>query len=160
MRVMRKALCATVLGVLALPGTAAAVDTTSEVTGTVGSELSLAVGTPSPMVLTHATPGTASSLVTVTSTATSWTLSITDASATTPGKMDRLIGGGPTSLANPLQWKLNSSGTYNNLSGTPATVTTGSLVGTALVDFRQTLEATEDVEVTDTYGLTVTYTVT
>lgn len=162
MGVMRKqkAIVAGVLGALALPGSALAVDTTSDVTGAVGSELSLAVATPAAMTMTHAASGTTSSLVTVTSTQLSWTLSIRDAGLTTPGYMDRVAGAGPSSLGNPLQWKLTTSGTYNNLSSTAATVTTGSLVGTALVDFRQTLGASEAVQVTDTYSLTATYTVT
>jgi hypothetical protein len=46
------------------------------------------------------------------------------------------------------------------LSATPATVTTGSLVGTALVDLRQTLAAADSVAVADTYNLTATFTVT
>lgn len=160
MGVMRKALCAAVLGALALPGSALAVDTTSTVSGAVGSELSLSVAAPSAMTMTHATPGSTSSTVTVTSTALSWTLSIRDAGATTPGYMDRVTGTGPAGLANPLQWKLGSSGTYNNLSATAATITTGSLVQAVQVDFRQTLGASEAVTATDTYGLTATYTVT
>jgi len=160
MSVMRRALCAAVLGVFALPGSALAIDTTSDVTGAVGSELSLAVATPAAMTFTHATPGTTTSLVTVTSTALSWTLSIRDAGATTPGQMDRVTGSGPATLTNPLQWKLSTASTYNNLSGTAATVTTGSLVGAVLLDFRQPLTASESVQFGDTYGLTATYTVT
>ena len=159
MGVMRKALCAAVFGALALPGSALAVDTTSTVSGAVGSELSLAVAAPSVMTLTHSTPGTASSLVTVTSTSLSWTLSIRDA-VTTPGLMDRVLGSGPDTLTNPLQWKLSTSGTYNDLTASAATVKTGSLVGTALVDFRQALGASEPVQAADTYNLTATYTVT
>jgi hypothetical protein len=157
---MRKALCAAVLGALVLPGSALAVDTTSTVAGAVGSELSLAVAAPAAMTLTHSTPGTASSLVTVTSTAPSWTLSIRDAGATSPGLMDRVTGTGPSSLGTPLEWKLSSSGTYNDLTSSPATVRTGSFVGTAQVDFRQALGATENVNVADVYNLTATYTVT
>ena len=159
MGVMRKALCAAVLGALALPGSALAVDTTSTVAGAVGSELSLAVAVPAVMTLTHSTPGTASSLVTVTSTSPSWTLSIRDAGATSPGLMDRVSGSGPTSLGNALEWKL-SSGSYTNLTSSPATVTTGSFVGAAQVDFRQALGASENVNVADVYNLTATYTVT
>lgn len=159
MGVMRKALCAAVLGALALPGSALAVDTPSTVVGAVGSELSLAVAAPAAMTLTHSTPGTASSLVTVTSTSPSWTLSIRDAGATSPGVMDRVSGIGPTALSNPLEWKL-SSGSYANLTSSPATVTTGSFVGTAQVDFRQALGASENVNVADVYNLTATYTVT
>lgn len=158
MGVIRKALVASVLGMLALPGTSLAADTV--VGGTVGSELSLAVATPAVMSLTHATPGTTSSLVTVTSTQPSWDLKISDGSGTTPGFMDRVLGSGPASLTNPLKWKLSTSGTYNNLSATPTTVTTGSLVGAALVDFRQDLAAGDNVASADTYNLTATFTVT
>jgi hypothetical protein len=112
------------------------------------------------MTMTHAGAGTTSSLVTVTSTQPSWTLKVNDGSGTTPGFMDRVTGTGPASLTNPLQWKLSTSGTYNNLSATPATVTTGSLVGAALVDFRQDLAAADAVAATDTYNLTATFTVT
>ncbi|HVE67942.1 MAG TPA: hypothetical protein VNB64_05110 [Solirubrobacteraceae bacterium] len=157
---MRKALCAAVLGALALPGSALAADTTSDITGSVGSELSLSVAAPAAMTMTHATAGTSSSLVTVTSTSPTWTLSIRDASATTPGQMDRVSGTGPASLSSPLEWKLNGAGSYNNLTATAATVTTGSLLGTVLMDFRQAVGTTEAVRAADTYSLTATYTVT
>lgn len=161
MGVMRKALCVAVLGAMALPGSALAADTTSTVSGAIGSELSLAVATPAVMTITHSTPGTTSSLVTVTSTSLSWTLSIRDASGSaTPGHMSRVTGGGPDTLENPLEWSLNGSGTFQGLTASPATVKTGALVGTALVDFRQPLGATEGVNATDTYNLTATYTVT
>lgn len=158
MRVMRKATIVAAVGMLALPTSALAVDTTSEVTGAVGSELSVSVAAPAAMTITHAQAGLTSSLVTVTSTE-SWTLSIKDASLITPGQMDRLTGTGPTSLASPLQWRLSGASTYNNLSGTAATVKTGSLVGEALVEFNQPVGASEAVKATDTYGLTATYTV-
>jgi len=161
MGVMRKALCAAVLGCLALPGSALAVDTTSTVVGAVGSELSLAVAAPAAMTMTHSTPGTTSSVVSVVSTSPSWTLSVRDGDAdATPGLMNRVLGSGPANLSNPLQWKLSSAGTFNDLTASPATVRTGSLVGTAQVDFRQALGASEAVSATDTYNLTVTYTVT
>ncbi len=160
MGVMRKALCAAVLGALALPGAASAAEATSDVTGAIGSELSISVATPAAMVMTRGGAGVTSSLVTVTSTQVSWTLSIRDDSATTPGHMDRLTGTGPASLEKPLQWSLNGSGQSFDLSATPATVKTGSLVDTALVDFKQELGASEDVKATDTYKLTATYTVT
>ncbi len=160
MGVMRKALCAAVLGALALPGAASAAETTSDVSGTIGSELSLSASAPAAMVMTRAAAGTATSELTVSSTQPLWTLSIRDASATTPGHMDRVTGTGPASLANPLQWSLSGSGQYYNLSGTPATVKTGALVETMNLDFRQTLGATEGVAAADTYKLTATYTVT
>jgi hypothetical protein len=156
---MRKAIVPAVLGALALPGSAMAVDTTAPVGAAVGSELSLAVATPAVMTLTHATPGTASSLVTVTSTQPTWTLSIRDAGVTTPGHLDRGVGTGPSSLSNPLEWRL-SGGSYNNLTATAAPVTTGSLVGTALVEYRQALASTEQVNAAETYSLTSTFTVT
>jgi len=157
---MRKALCAAVVGALALPGSALAVDSTSVVSGAVGSELSLAVAAPAVMTMTHSTPGTSSSLVTVTSTSPTWTLSIRDAGATSPGLMDRVSGSGPIALSTPLEWKLSTSGTYNDLTSSAATVKTGSLVGTAQVDFRQPLGASENVNAADVYNLTATYTVT
>jgi hypothetical protein len=144
---------------LAQPATALASTTASVVSGTVGSELSVAAATPAAMTLTHATPGTTSSLVTVTSTQPSWTLQINSGDAT-PGHMDRVLGSGPATLSNPLEWRLDPSGSYSDLSATPATVTTGSLVGTALVDFRQSLAASDGVSATDSYSETVTYTVT
>ena len=159
MRVMRKATIVAAVGMLALPASALAVDTTSQVTGAIGSELSLSVATPAAMTMTHAQAGATSSLVTVTSTELSWTLSIRDASATTPGQMDRLTGTGPSSLASPLQWRLSGASSYNNLSGTAATVKSGTLIDTALVEFNQPLGASEAVNATDTYGLTATYTV-
>lgn len=157
---MRKVACAVALALLAVPASASAANTSAVVSGTVGSELSIAAATPAAMTLTHATPGLTSSLVTVTSTQPSWTLQVSDQGATTPGYMDRVTGSGPSSLGKPLEWSLDGSGTYSNLSSSPATVTTGSLVGTALVDFRQALGASDAVSATDTYGLTVTYTVT
>jgi hypothetical protein len=147
--------------VAVLPATAGAASTTSVVTGVVGSELSLSAATPSNIALTHAVAGTASSVITVTSTQTSWTLKIKDAGATTPGQMDKTSGaaGSPSSLANALDWRL-TAGSFAALSGSDATVTTGSLVGTATVDFRQALGATEGVTDGDVYSLTATYTVT
>lgn len=159
MRVMRKALCAAVLGAMALPGSALAADTTSTVAGAIGSELSLAVAAPAVMTMTHSTPGTASSLVTVVSTSPSWTLSIRDAGSS-PGLMDKVTGTGPGALSNPLEWSLNGSGTFANLTASPATVKTGAFVGTALVDFRQSIATSEAVNAADTYNLTATYTVT
>src|SRR5437588_4994 len=94
MGLMRKLLPVTVLVLALLQGSALAANTTSVVSGTVGSEVSVVAATPSAMVLTHATPGTTASLVTVTSTQPSWTLEIASADATT-GHMDRVTGSGP-----------------------------------------------------------------
>jgi hypothetical protein len=143
---------------LALPGSALAATSTSIVSATVGSELSLAVATPGVMTLTHSTPGSANSLVTVTSTQPSWTLSIADQN-TGAGAGHMLKALTSTPLQNALQWSPDNS-TFTGLSGTPATVGTGSMIGTKTVYFNQPLGAAESVAVGDSYLLTVAYTVT
>jgi hypothetical protein len=146
-----------IVATAALSGTALAASTTSIVTATVGSEVSLAVGTPAVMSLSHSTPATSSSLVTVTSTQPSWTLSIADANTgANAGHMLNAVGGAP--LAGALQWSKDGS-TFSDLSATPATAKTGSLVDTQTVWFRQALGATEDVTLGDLFQLTVGYTV-
>jgi hypothetical protein len=160
MGVMRKALCAAVLGALALPGSAVAAETTSDVAGAVGSELSISAQSPGAMVMTRGAEGSTSSVVTVTSTHAAWTLSIRDDDPATPGRMDRVTGSGPSSLGEPLEWSLNGSGVYTNLSATPAAVRTGSFVESVQVDFRQRLTVSEDVAANETYKLTATYSVT
>lgn len=151
------------LAALAVPSSAAAASSssTSDLTGTVISELSLAVGTPGLLNLDHSPSGaTTSSLVTVTSTSPTWTLSVSDADATTPGRMDACGGTGtPASLANALQWAPDGS-TFADLTGTPATVGTGSLIDTETVTYKQVLDPGEDVTFGDCYQLTATYTVT
>ncbi len=155
----------TAVAALALPAGAQAADSTSVVTGTVATELSLGVTTPAALAFSHAAPATASSVATVTSTQTLWTLSISDAAGTggaNPGKMLKTAGAGPatvgTPLANALQWS-PQGGTLAALSGTPATVGTGTLVGTKTVTFSQALGATENVTAGDAYALTAKYTV-
>ncbi len=148
---------------LALPSAAQAVDTTSLVTGTVGTELSLAVAAPAAMSLSHAAPATTSSVITVTSTQVAWTLSVSDNNtATNVGKMLKTAGTGAAAvgapLANALQWAPNGT-TFSSLTGTPATVGTGTLVGTQTVTWRQSLAATENVTTGDVYALTAKYTV-
>lgn len=163
MRISRLPLAATALAALtalALPGQALAVDLTTTASGTVAPELSLSVTTPAAMTFSPSTDGTSSSAVTVTSTAASWTLSVRDASLTTPGYMDRVTGTGPTSLASPLEWKLSTSSTWTGLSGTAATVATGSLIDTKTVDLRQQIGATEAVAAGDAYSIVLTFTVT
>jgi hypothetical protein len=144
---------------LALPGSAlAATTSTSIVSATVGSELSLAVATPGVMTLTHSTPGSTSSLVTVTSTQPSWTLSIADQNTgLNAGHMLKAVGSTP--LQSALQWSPDNS-TFTGLSGTPATVGTGALIGTKTVYFNQPLGASDTAAAGDSYLLTVAYTVT
>lgn len=155
------------LGLLIAPGASAATSSTdSTVSGLGGTELSLSAATPAALTLTHSLAGTSTSLVTVTSTSPSWTLSVSDADASgsgTPGYMDKvncvggaLLGG---SLSNPLEWSSDGS-TFNALSGTPATVKTGSLVDAQTVTYRQSLGASDAVATGDCYSLTATYTVT
>ena len=160
----RNLVAATAIGaVLALPSAAQAVDTTSLVTGTVGTELSLAVAAPAAMSLSHAAPATTSSLITVTSTQVSWTLSVSDNNtATNAGKMLKTAGTGVATLGAPLtnalQWAPDGT-TFSSLSATPATVGTGTLVGTKTVTWRQALAATENVTTGDAYALTAKFTV-
>jgi hypothetical protein len=161
---MTRLLLFAVLASMALPSVASAADTkTSAVTGTIGDELSLAVATPALLTFTHTTPGTASSLATVTSTHASWTLSIADNnSGTNSGHMLKTAGAGAaavgTPLNNALQWK--STGSYADLTGSGATVKTGSLIGTATIDYEQSLGASENVTLSDAYLVTVKLTVT
>lgn len=126
----------------------------------------LSVSIPTPpvqMTITHATPGTSSMIVSVVSVLT-YTMTIHDGSATTPGFMDRvtcattsLVGG---SLGRPLHWASPTTGASGDLSATPATVATGVLLDTVQVDFTQTLDAAESVAQGDCYYLPVTITVT
>lgn len=162
MKRLRIATPVALLALAALPAVAPAATTTSDVTGVVGTELSLAVSAPALMSFTPSTDGTSSSAVTITST-TSWTLTIADAGATTPGQMDKVdcvtrtaLGG---SLANALQWADAAAGTSGNLSATPATVATGSLVSVRTVGYTQPVGAAESVAAGDCYQLTATYTV-
>jgi hypothetical protein len=148
-----------------LPASANAATTAAPtVSGVVGSELSVAVSTPpTPMALTHAAAGTSAAALSIVST-TPWTLTIHDAGATTPGQMDKVnctthaaLGG---SLANALQWSNSLDATKSGgLSGTPATVATGSLVGAVAVGFSQSLGASEALNATDCYELQATFTV-
>lgn len=166
---------AAVVATAALAGPASAANSNSLVVGTVGTELSLAVGAPAAMTFTHSTPGTASSLVTVTSTNPTWTLSIKDggngAADTTLGRMDRCtvdtsvvppvvtaIANPLVSLTNPLQWNVDN-GAYSNLSGSDATVRAGALVEAHTVGFQQSLAAAEDVPSGTVYCANVAYTV-
>lgn len=160
---------AATLALLAVPGTALAAteSSDSDVTGVVAANLALSVGTPAQMSLTHISNATSTSLVTVTSTSLSWTLSIRDQDASlsgTPGRMDKvncvtgaLLGG---SLESPIEWSGNLGSTYSNLTGTPATVMTGSLVDAKTVTYRQVLGASEDVAAGECYKLRATFTVT
>jgi hypothetical protein len=149
---------------LILPTSALAANTTSLVTGTVGTELSISAATPAVMTLTHATAGTTNQVVTVISTQASWTLSIADNNTgTNAGHMLKTAGTGSATTGSPLNlalgWGTSSGGPFNNLTGSAATVGTGSLVGTKTVYLQQALNELEQVTAGDTYSLTLNYTV-
>jgi hypothetical protein len=141
---------------LAAPASATA-SGTSPVVAAIGSEVAITAATPSVMTLSHAGAGASSSIVTVTATLPSWTLSIADQNTgANAGHLLKTVGGTP--LANPLQWSADNV-TFNALSGAPATVGTGSLVGVKTVYFNQSLGSLEDVAAGDSYTLTIVYTV-
>jgi hypothetical protein len=150
---------------LTLSPSALAAGGTSDATGLVGADLSVAAATPALMTFTPSTPGTSSSVVTVTSTQPSWNLTVHDSGVTTPGQMDRVncVTRAPLgdSLDNALSWSAPAAGTSGSLSGTPATVkANGSLVASVTVNFTQPIGATEDLTAGDCYGVTLTWTVT
>lgn len=156
---LRSLVIAGIAAAAAAPSSALAVETDSTVTGTAGTELSLAVAAPAAMTFTPTTDGTTSSLITVTSTQASWTLSVFEKGAGSPvvagdGKLSANVGG--AALANPLKWKVGATA-YTALTGTAATVSTGTLVDTRTVDFLQEINATEDLTAADAYSAILTY---
>jgi hypothetical protein len=155
----RAAVCGLITGLLAIaaPSAASAIGTTSIVSGTIGSELSLSVAPPVAMVLTHGEAGASSSAVKVVSTDPSWTLSVADHNTgANAGHMIKLAGS--KVLDDPLEWSVNDT-SFSTLSGSPATVASGSLVGSKTVYFRQALSPEDEVAEGESYSLTVAYTV-
>jgi hypothetical protein len=164
MRAPRAGLVAAVAAAaLALPASATAASTNSQVTGITGAELSLVAATPAQMVITHAVPGATSSLVAVTSTQPAWNLSIKDGGGdATLGRMDKcnalgVLDNPLASLTNPLEWKVGANA-FAPLSGVDAAVGAGSLVQAYTVDFQQSLGTAEAVTAGSLYCLSVTYT--
>jgi hypothetical protein len=148
---------------LALPGVSQAAESTSLVGGVVGSEISVVAATPVALSLSHASPATASTVVTVTSTQPSWTLSISDNNTgSNSGHILKTAGTGAAAVDSPLgsalQWSPDGA-SFFDLTGTPAEVGTGSLVGTKTVTYKQALGSTEDVSTGDAYQLTTKLTV-
>jgi hypothetical protein len=147
---------------VALPGSALAATSSNDVAGTVGSELSVSATAPGAMSFSPSTDGLSSSTVTVSSTQSAWTLSISDAGATTPGQLDkvdcttRVASSG--SLASALGWA--GPALSGSLSDTAATVKSGASVEDVAVSFTQAIGATEDLVADDCYQLAVTWTVT
>jgi hypothetical protein len=156
-----------------IPASAQAADV--NVDGLVASGLSLSVATPSALVLFPNQTNTSVANSVVTSTATSWTLSIKDDTAAgypsghTAGHLAKLSGSGPTcsalssfagtlsELNAPLAWSA-TGGNSGNLTGTNQTVKTGSLIQTVPVTYSQAIGATEAVAVNDCYRVVITYT--
>jgi len=156
---------AAVMLAILVPSSALAASTPTDVTGTVASELAVTATPPAAMTLSHSANGSASSTVTVSSTLTSWNLTVRDAGVLTPGQMDRVdcTTRIPTtgSLANALTSTAPTPGTSGSFSGSAATVRAGGTgVEAIAVNFGQSLGATESVTAGDCYQLTVTWTAT
>lgn len=141
------------------PAAAQAATDDAVVAASVGSELTMSAANPAGMTLTHATPGTTSGAVTVTSTASSWSLSIRDNAATGAVGNMRLTTDANQALENALEFRLAGGGAYSALTGTNQAVTSGALNDSKTIEFRQSLGATEDVIAGNNYDLTVLYTV-
>lgn len=145
---------------MAFPAASMAATTadTSPVSGTVGSELTLSVTDAAALspAFTHSGASTSSSAIEVTSTSSTWTLSIKDAAETNAGHLTK-DGLGVAALVNALQWN-RDAGAFADLSGTDATVKTSASYDTMTVGFSQTLGATEDVVAGDSYSVDATYT--
>jgi hypothetical protein len=155
-------LAAVVAGALAIPSTALAASTPSVVTGLVGTELSITATTPAVIPLSHATPGTSTQVVTVVSTQPSWTLTVADNNTgANAGHMLKTLGTGSAPVGSPLnlalQWSPDGT-TFNNVTGSAATVGTGALVGAKTVTLKQALDNLDAVTTGDTYALTLNYT--
>jgi hypothetical protein len=154
-----------VLVALVVPAAGLSATGTTTVSGVVGSELSVTTTPASAITLTHASAGSTSTTVSVTSTLPAWALTIHDGSALTPGKMDRvdcvtrsLLTG---SLTNSLAWSAPAEGTSGSLSATPAPVkSNGSLIGSVAVNFSQTLSSSDAAASGSCYELTAVWTAT
>jgi hypothetical protein len=162
-----------------VPASALATDT--QLIGTVGTELTAAIGTPvGTLSLTHATPGTQTLPVTVTSTSAAWTLNVKDNTNTsvflghTTGKMGKctalgvpVLNQAGTALAgqltNTLQWNGGDQSSLTNITGSDlpvkAVTTTGLGVTTVNVGVSQSLANGDAVAATDAYCLTLGFTV-
>lgn len=158
------------LGIFATP--AMATSTTDTVTGTVQSDLAIAVSTPATAFATNFQPGgtaTSSGALTVTDTSATPTLTAVDSTSTSNnGHMQAAATGCTGSeafLANPLKVGIVSAtgltGSTISLSGTPQTVATASAPVAAAVwntSYSQTIGSTETMTAACVYNVTVTYT--
>lgn len=147
---------------LSVPAAASAATGTSDVSGTVGSELSVSAPNAALSSFTPSTDGNGSTLVTVSSTSDEWSLTLHDATELTAGQMDRVNCGTrvPTtgSLAGALGY--SASGGSGSLSAAPASIRTGASYETVSVSFTQGIGATEDVVAGDCYEVQATFTAT
>lgn len=128
------------------------------VTAVVGSEITVSAPDTPAMTLTHAVSATVDTTALVTSTLPDWSLSLRDASGTSPGYMDKLSGTGPSSLSLPLEWRLGA-GSYSSVTGTAAGVASGVAVESKQIGFRQSLAPGDQVGQGAQYALTVTFVV-
>lgn len=148
---------------LALPGAASAATATSDVTGTVGSEVSVSAPDVTLSSFSPSTDGTGSSVVSVTSTLASWNLTLHDAALTTPGQMDkvdcttRVLATG--SLASALAFS-GPAGSGSVSAAAAAVRTGGASSEDVTVSFTQGIGATEDVVVNNCYEMQLTFTAT
>jgi hypothetical protein len=167
---------AVILTVLAFAtGTASAeaATTTQQVSGTGLGVLAIAAAAPAAFT-TGFQPGstaTTTGLITVTDTSPSWTLSVQDAAAGTPGHMVAAstgCTGSASSLANPLSVNVTSllggvtSAGATSISGTNQTVASASnqllAANIFTANYSQTIGAAEAVRTGCIYSLTATYT--
>lgn len=125
------------------------------------SALTVAISTaPAPLTLTHGAAATTTAVYTVTSLAPSWTLSVLDRSATTPGHMDQVdcvtnaLSGG--SLGGPLAWSSSTGATSGSLSAQAQLVASGSLAQDVSITYSQALTASDEPTAGDCFRVDVT----
>lgn len=163
MRAVRLLAASGAVAALALPAAASAATDPSAVTGTVGSELAIAAPDAALSTFSPSADGTGSSMVSVTSTLSSWNLTVSDTSLLTPGQMDKVVctTGLPLtgSLASPLAFSgPDGSGSVSATAG--AVRTAGALSEDVTVGFTQGIGASEGVAAGDCYQMQLTFTAT
>jgi hypothetical protein len=147
----------------AIPGAAPAA--TQPVSGTVAAILGLAV--PTPVALSPLTPGQTSTgtgtMGIIANVLDPWVLRISDAGVTGPGHLQRTVGtGGATQLATALSWTatpLAGTAGSGTLTATPQTAASGTGPTTLTTGYSQPVGAGESLVTGNTYGLTVTWTI-
>jgi hypothetical protein len=164
-RLRNHVLAAACAGLLGISSLAPAANADSQpVAGIAASVLGIVVA--GPVLLTPLSPGTTSTgsgLIVVTATG-AWVLRVSDGDATHPGHLLRTLGTtGTTFLANPLTWStstlLGGTGGSGTLSATPTVAASGTFTNTVTSSYSQPVDASEQLSTGNTYGLTVTWTV-